>query len=360
MLNRISKCYELFSKIDKYIEVVNGLNASVNIIFRDSSQFGIVPGVGMAPGVGVAPGVVVPASVGVAHGVHIPSVDKISSYCNSHSGKVSLINSSCIDICKKFIALIENIPYVKLINLSENDHEIDCRFLNYWLNDMLQSKNQISSSNVKYFYEEFKKHFSTYRADFLSKCKIIGMENDVLKNMNTLYQLYIYNSELYSYLFSDSSDDGSPCSNCINGCISTYNELKDKCPGNDNNFCDALGIFTDKLKYNISNPISNNCDKELLKKLSNALEISENFSALSKIAFGRIKFVILTALSILGVLFICLYSFKYTPFGISISSIIRGKIIDRKNVQNKINNSNINNSEKYRNDLNIGEYRILY
>ncbi|GAW82746.1 variable surface protein [Plasmodium gonderi] len=335
--NITSNDYEFFSNIDMYMKKVNGLESFLTRIFE------------------VAPG------VEVVKGVGFPSKDDIIKNCNIFSKSVPLNGVSSEEICKKFICLIGSMPSVTFIQPLQNIHKIDCGFLKYWLNLKLKHTSKSSSFKVEDFYKIFKNHFRDFKHDLLSKCEIKDMENDVLENMRMLYELYVYRDELYNFLTPSSTDYSKQCSEYINGCISNLKSLKDKCTRKNSEFCEALDVLKKQLQFLIiSMAPTNICDKKLLNELSNELGLTEKFSASSEIGKGMSNVVISTALSLLALLFICFYTYKYTPFGTKLSNIIQGKIIDIKYGHNKNNNSTLNSSEKHRKKSNAGEYSILY
>ncbi|GAW82739.1 variable surface protein [Plasmodium gonderi] len=292
-------------------------------------------------------------------------------------------------ICKHFFILVNQMPSVKYTYITEKpNYAIDCVFLNYWLNYNIRENHNACDSCVQEFYEKFQVSFSDFNRNLLSQCSVSYMDKNEFENMKILYYLHYYYKRIYSYLFSDITDDTKTCLDCINECISNYSKLKVMCNNKSTNLCKALEDFKNELASHFSvSHRSEKCDKEHLKKLTDTVGVTgifnssgeqsvyidsmlsgtsvegstlENSTYFSEITIDMKKLIIYIVISMFAMLLIFFYTYMNIPFGSRLRTTIRRKIIDRKHMYNKNNNSTLNISEDNGRVSNIGKYSILY
>ncbi|GAW82732.1 variable surface protein [Plasmodium gonderi] len=310
-------------------------------------------------------------------GINNESIIKvIKEKCNSISGGIPLSHGLGTKICIQFFNLIERMPFFKVQKPDKNTYASDCGFLNYWLNYRIRNENTDCNLCVQNFYKEFKNFIEDISSNHMTNCHISDINENDFENMKLLYDLHNYYDKINNYLYYNSNDDDDkPCSYYIEKCISEYKKLEPKCPNNDVYFCKAFDEFKYTLRelYFVSN-YSNKCEASLLKKLSELAGVSEIFSNSEESGYtinatflgesgigNKMKnLVISTVLSMMAVLFICLYTYKYTTFGPRLYNIIQRKIMDRKNMNNKNKNTMLHISEEHKRYSSIGEYAILY
>ncbi|SBT57025.1 PIR Superfamily Protein [Plasmodium ovale wallikeri] len=225
--------------------------------------------------------------------------------------------------------------------MEETNLNYHSEYMNFWLNYKLKS---ISNSNVcaQDFYQELKTHDLTFNSE--DKIKIKNINDDNLKLMTKIYDLYSSYNEINQIINAD-SDDFTQCSRYSKECVQKYDDAIKICQRDKvTNFCKALNVFKEKydqLKndYNfvdgckIEELKPHPSDKNLLMVSAVKGSGSEDSVVPSSISedqgstagFGVVTGTIST---ILGILPISLILYKTTPFG----SWISNRYFKKKNI----------------------------
>ncbi|SBT74349.1 PIR protein [Plasmodium ovale] len=225
-------------------------------------------------------------------------------------------------ICAKF----KYLNFLLFENIVEQTSKLNYHrtYMNFWLN------YKIKNSRPKF--------------DLENNINIKNINDDNLKLMTEIYDLYSSYNEIYK-IIKDPTGDITQCSCYSKECVRKYDAAIKKCPEDSvSNFCKALNVFKEKydqLKndYNfvdgckIEELKSHPSDKNLLMVSAVKGSGSEDSVVPSSISedqgstagFGVVTGTIST---ILGILPISLILYKTTPFG----SWISNRYFKKKNI----------------------------
>ncbi|SBT83648.1 PIR protein [Plasmodium ovale] len=213
-------------------------------------------------------------------------------------------------------------------------------YMNFWLNYKLKS---INNSNVcaQDFYEKLKTQDPTF--DLENKIKIKNINDDNLKLMTKIYDLYSSYNGIYK-IINAASYDFTQCPRYSMECVLKYNDAIEKCPEDCvSNFCDALKVFKGKYEQLKEKNFVDGCEIKVLTPLpsdkTSLLDLDAQRSGSadavvpsdtlgdqgSTAGFGVVTGTIST---ILGILPISLILYKTTPFG----SWIHNRYFKKKNM----------------------------
>ncbi|KMZ88616.1 hypothetical protein PVBG_04825 [Plasmodium vivax Brazil I] len=134
------------------------------------------------------------------------------------------------------------------INAYRNNE--NCEYLSFWLNKEFKNGN-ISSISIPDFYLKLKSNDTSFDRGNKLKGKMLVIEQEELKIMNTLYDLYnIYNKIIYLKV-----EDQKTCNDYYSVCVKKYTDSMGNCSNKEyTNFCNALKSF--KEKYEKINSVS--------------------------------------------------------------------------------------------------------
>ncbi|SBT02199.1 PIR Superfamily Protein, partial [Plasmodium ovale curtisi] len=213
----------------------------------------------------------------------IPS--KYNSGCDLFLNDVEPSKVELVDYCKKFKYFFHLIsPNTKLTNPVHDENAY--RYLNYWINYLLNKNSSKSSISVQNFYKNLKVYDKNFDNENILKDKIYDINNDALQYMNILNNLYTYYEKIYSKITDSSvTDHQSSCSDDNQNCINKYEEVILNCPDNGINttFCAALSNFKENYeKLQNHNNERNECYKVLLKKLPTYSEVINKYTTTQK------------------------------------------------------------------------------
>ncbi|SBT32568.1 PIR Superfamily Protein [Plasmodium ovale wallikeri] len=180
------------------------------------------------------------------------------------------------NICKQFSYLIDSLINRSERNTLKDDSDFD--YLNYWLNDRIYKIDSFLICN-NYFYKNL---LSTNRINQnVNKLngKIDDIEEDVLKNINSLYTFYKNYKEINKTINSIDPKEADAIK-YAKICIEEYKKIKDICPNGNAKFCEALSNF--KKKYEEIDLCKNSLEgwtKKKLPPLTGEDDTSENMCA---------------------------------------------------------------------------------
>ncbi|SBT83021.1 PIR protein [Plasmodium ovale] len=160
-----------------------------------------------------------------------------------------------------------------LLNFKNDEHCSHgkcCSYMNYWLNKKIRkNENNLVESDFG-VYNDFIEYYNSRTAEKVCKSNKFFISSDIYEEMKKLYSLY----ELYNN-FKTNSANVDKCTE-LNTCVMYYNRILRYCkPNGDNNFCKALQNF--KTKFSSDNFVSISECKEKFKelKLKEPEELSE-------------------------------------------------------------------------------------
>ncbi|SBS99427.1 PIR Superfamily Protein [Plasmodium ovale curtisi] len=316
------------------------------------------------------------------------SVGDILSF-SSNVVKKSIKNGN--EIIKYCIKLKKYLKHCNSNNLCDDSK--CCGYINYWLNYNMRGIDPNLEKSTFDIYDNFMKDDAELKELKLCTSKISYIENEIFNEMKKLYDLY----DTYSDLKELNNEPNFSCS-YAKACVDSYNKIISICLNKEknNNFCEALQNLESVFKNNewIS---KNKCEQNIPQLLSpqeahNILQgqSSEDYShsrgtsemhaiypelGESSDAFQRYQradhvdiplhtpvgvTIPIVLVSLVGSFLLLLFLYKFTPFGIWLTSRIRGikKMINIK--ENKYNSILLNTSDNEENDLEDRNYTIHY
>ncbi|SBT01770.1 PIR Superfamily Protein [Plasmodium ovale curtisi] len=157
----------------------------------------------------------------------------------------------------------------------KNDHHCShgkcCSYMNYWLNKKIRkNENNLVESEFD-VYNDFIEYYNGRTAEKLCESNKFFISNSIYEEMKKLYSLY----ELYNISKTNSANIDRRCRE-LNTCVIHYNKIVPKCKENrDTKFCKALQNFKINFSQNESKSISE-CKKTFGElKLKEPEELSE-------------------------------------------------------------------------------------
>ncbi|SBT56227.1 PIR Superfamily Protein [Plasmodium ovale wallikeri] len=232
---------------------------------------------------------------------------------NNHSEDGSRI----IEDCDKFISpyLHENesaniceraVLYLNSLKANAVSDYIDqgCRYLCIWINNNV-IENKKSPINVINLFNEFLRKFEEYDGDYKFKDYLKQFSTDMLENLMKLFELYSK--------FNINNKEISSCNNCdcVKASADLYNKFADECyAGDDNDFCDELENF----KQTYENYMKTSSCPETIPQILPPIK-RHNIGATVSIPFAII----------LVISFFLFILYKFTPFGLHVSSLLNRK-----------------------------------
>ncbi|SBT54960.1 PIR Superfamily Protein [Plasmodium ovale wallikeri] len=265
---------------------------------------------------------------------------------------------------KKHDEILNNCYIVKkyLLNFIIDPHCNNgkcCSYMNYWLNEkMRKNKNSLVESDFD-VYNNYIAYYNNRNNVNVCESNKFLISADIFDEMKRLYSLY----ELYNTFIASRADSQSGCRN-LNVCVTYYNKILRKCKHNsDNKFCKALQNF--KNIFSTDNFVSlRECEKKLGKmKLkdpqdlpeldsqqvdlhllqlnresakrrllesslhSQQIESTEGGSESIHSSFSHSNLIQTLFFSAFGISLLFLLSYKFTPFGKWMRSILLRKNI---------------------------------
>ncbi|SBT73393.1 PIR protein [Plasmodium ovale] len=223
-------------------------------------------------------------NMGICQNFDYPYIDKTNSALNCERGIKYLTHLKTYD------------------NLDDRDKGF--RYLCYWIySDVLKDNKSIE--NVLNIYKEFHKKYEEFEGyEFDGYLK--EFSTDILKNLINLTDLYkIFNS------FKDARDNSCTNEGQVQQCAEKYNIYVDECyAGDDDDFCDELENF----KQTYENYMKTSSCPETIPKILPPIK-RHNIGATVSIPFAII----------LVISFFLFILYKFTPFGLHVSSILNRK-----------------------------------
>ncbi|SBS90513.1 PIR Superfamily Protein [Plasmodium ovale curtisi] len=260
---------------------------------------------------------------------------EISNSFNLNYSFIESLNSEKVQeltaIANKLIYLNDLLFNTSDRKVSNDDYNHD--YLNFWLNQQI---NEIDSDSFckKSFYQYFKSHNRTNVNLLKLNSKIHDIEENELKAMNALYNLYKNFSKLNEKI-KEINPKEEECIRYAKQCVEEYEKLKDKCNGVRTKFCNILTKFKNKYEeislcqYNFINwrkeklpSLTNDSDELLLdcKPTGNSVDtetIQEHIGPVPNEDNSDIYVHNITAGTVgtLGISFICFILYRFTSFG---------------------------------------------
>ncbi|CAI7722600.1 PIR protein [Plasmodium vivax] len=257
-------------------------------------------------------------------------------------------------VCEKFNKLYNLLCKKKTKTCNENDY----LFLNFWLNNSLYSKGEQYQIDIKEYFQKLKNNVKGFKEDTKLENSLSKINNDILENMNILYNLHTSLRNIYNG-FKEVCKDRETCLRYYNIFVGEYKKGIIKCSNNDNNFCigiNQLNKFYTQFKKNSS--LSKEFESSDLVDLPTYEEVAKEFS------IKYAKKMTMMICSILGPVFgiitlwICIKKLK--SFG-KRGNIVKGK--DKRNsttIDKKTEHMLFDPSYTGEAEVKRGKYKVPY
>ncbi|SBT59258.1 PIR Superfamily Protein [Plasmodium ovale wallikeri] len=157
-------------------------------------------------------------------------------------------------MCNKFVYLVDALYKRNTGSSFNSDYDFD--YLNYWLNTKINDID-CEISCKKSFFQNLRAGTKGIRNWGNLGSEIYNIEENELNDINTLYNLHKNFSKLNKEI-KESNPKEDEFMTYAKNCVKGYQELKDKCTGNEPKFCENLTNFKQKYeeinlcKYNFS------------------------------------------------------------------------------------------------------------
>ncbi|SBS90542.1 PIR Superfamily Protein, partial [Plasmodium ovale curtisi] len=194
---------------------------------------------------------------------------EVSEYQELFKNVISVVTENKMEILKNCYILKNYLLNFK--NDQDCSHEKCCSYMNYWLNKKIR-KNE--NNFVESDFDVYNKYIAFYNgrtAEKVCESNKFFISNNIYEEMKRLYTLY----ELYNTFKTTSANKDKGCTE-LNTCVTHYNRILHYCkPNGDSDFCKALQNF--KTKFSSENLVSiSECKEKLGElKLKDPQELSE-------------------------------------------------------------------------------------
>ncbi|SBT56185.1 PIR Superfamily Protein [Plasmodium ovale wallikeri] len=164
-------------------------------------------------------------------------------------------------MCNKFVYLVDALYKRNTGSTFNSDYDFD--YLNYWLNAKI---NEIDCeiSCKKSFFQNLRAGTKGIRNWGNLSSEIYNIKENELNDINTLYNLHKNFSKLNKEI-KESNPKENELMTYAKNCVKYYQELKNKCTGNEPKFCENLTNF--KEKYEEINLCEYSLEEKTKKKL---------------------------------------------------------------------------------------------
>ncbi|SBS90365.1 PIR Superfamily Protein [Plasmodium ovale curtisi] len=204
-----------------------------------------------------------------------------------------------------------------------------CSYMNYWLNEKIGGSNHSLIESDFDIYNNYIAYYNRNHNKKLCESNKIFIRTDIFEEMKKLYDLY----GLYNNLETTSSYANSKCIQ-LKSCVSHYNSILSKCKHTANSdFCKPLQNFKKIFSPDKFVSISE-CEKKFgdlkLKELQDLPELDVQqvdflFIQGNRESVRRGTVIQTLFFSTVGIFLLFLLSYKFTPFGKWIRSVLSRK-----------------------------------
>ncbi|SBS80887.1 PIR Superfamily Protein [Plasmodium ovale curtisi] len=225
-----------------------------------------------------------------------------------------------------------------------------CIYINYWLNDQLRNKN--NSLNISHF-DFYKKYMACYQRKNSNICEsYIYLMQEGFKFKKELYDLY---DAYYDYSpFKNKQDLSHIYANVF---IKKHNDIVNKCKYKENyDMCSELQGVRESFEKDKVETL-----KVFHGDLLELLQIPDPYPS-EKVKASELShhtFPIQFLPGIIGIVILLLFSYKFTPFG----SLIRTLMNSNNNILNNLEEKTqkfLNNSKRGNINYEKRQYNIAY
>ncbi|SBS93441.1 PIR Superfamily Protein [Plasmodium ovale curtisi] len=184
---------------------------------------------------------------------------EVSEYQELFKNVISVVTENKMEILKNCYILKNYLLNFK--NDQDCSHEKCCSYMNYWLNKKIR-KNE--NNFVESDFDVYNKYIAFYNgrtAEKVCESNKFFISNNIYEEMNKLYYLY----ELYNKFKTNSTNTDRGCVE-LRTCVMHYNRILRYCKPNGNSYiCKALQNF--KTKFSSDNFVSLSECKENFREL---------------------------------------------------------------------------------------------
>ncbi|CAG9485706.1 unnamed protein product [Plasmodium vivax] len=259
--------------------------------------------------------------------------------------------------CQKILYMI------MLIKSSSGNmlNNINCKFLNFWINAKLKKYKQDKPICVRTLYIKLTAINGQIEDDNLLK-NLNNIDNNIFENVNILYKLYEFYYKIYKKTNDSISCNGEFCKQLTDSCFNEYKKGIINCPNDQSEFCRLLKQFESqyKLLKNKSSPSRDFNISELIK-LPTYEEVAKEFGIIDWEDIIIKIFYILGPM--FGIMLISLCFNKFNPFGQVPCNKLRGQNKKKHNLHDEnqkiahtYNDKNIKKNMIYKLPYNSADY----
>ncbi|CAG9485842.1 unnamed protein product [Plasmodium vivax] len=257
-------------------------------------------------------------------------------------------------VCEKFNKLYNLLCKKKTKTCNDNDY----LFLNFWLYNSLYSKGEQYQIDIKEYFQKLKNNVKGFKEDTKLENSLSKINNDILENMNILYNLHTSLRNIYNG-YNVVCENRTTCLRYYNIFVAEYKKGKIKCFKDGNNFCEGVKQFNNfYTDFKESFLLSNKFESSDLLDLPTYAEVAK------ELRIKEAKKMTIMICSIFGPVFgiitlwICIK--KLNPFGKG-GNIVKGK--DKRNSTNidkKTENMLFEPSFTGEAEVKRGKYKVPY
>ncbi|CAI7722603.1 PIR protein [Plasmodium vivax] len=252
---------------------------------------------------------------------------------------------------------------IKLVKNSSGNmlNNINCKFLNFWINAKLRTYEQDKTICVKTLYSKLASFDESIKDDNLLK-NLNNIDNNIFENVNILYKLYEFYYKIYKKTDDSISCNGEICKQLTDSCFNEYKKGIINCPNDQSEFCRLLKQFESqyKLLKNKSSPSSDFNISELIK-LPTYEEVAKEYGIIDwKDILIKICYILGP---MFGIMLISLCLNKFNPFGQVPCIKLRGRNKRKHNLHDEshqiehiFDNKNIKKNMIYKLPYNSADY----
>ncbi|VUZ99368.1 PIR protein [Plasmodium vivax] len=250
-----------------------------------------------------------------------PSFLKSFINCDSHE-----ITGNSLTVCKKLNILFKLLcSSVLCVRSNKCLNNSDYKYLNFWANYELNGKNFIDNGSIEYYKNHMNDEINGLHCKENMKAVLGEIEEEDLKKMKILDNLYQSYNEMNELIFSNSSEEISKCSGISTECVTQYNDAITEFGNTKDNFHNALMMFEHNyIKLHAKAVRKNKSFEKYIKKIPIEYKISE--LSFYSTEYETKKIIIISLLcSAFAIISILIYFYKFTPFGTRMCARKRNK-----------------------------------
>ncbi|CAG9485830.1 unnamed protein product [Plasmodium vivax] len=247
----------------------------------------------------------------------------VNSFINCDS---NYITHNALTVCKKLNKLFKLLCSSKSEMATNNElNSSDYKYLNFWANFELNGEKFIDNSSIESFRNLMNREVYECLSKENMKAVLVEIEEEDLKKMKILDNLYQSYNEMNELIFSNSSEEISICSGISTQSVTQYNDAITKYRNVKNNFYNALMMFENNyINLHAEAVGKNKLFEQYIEKIPIEYKISDLSFYSSEYETKKIILILLLC-SAFAIISILIYFYKFTPFGARMCARKRNK-----------------------------------